>query len=174
MKKIIGLLVLILTPVFIILFLNFFGENKYKLPVFYENDIPESIEGCPIDIPHQVSIPDRIKNGFPGYLFADNTRIDELQEIQSLSEELNKFVQCVILEENKELNDVWVVLASNVENFRKCELLIPGYDSENNTLPLVLVDNRGRIRGYYNGLFREEVSRLMTEIKILADEDKSE
>jgi protein SCO1/2 len=39
---------------------------------------------------------------------------------------------------------------------------------------LVLVDKKGWIRGYYNGTDREEVDKLMTEIKVLQDIYKNE
>ncbi|EAY29048.1 SCO family protein [Microscilla marina] len=37
---------------------------------------------------------------------------------------------------------------------------------------LILVDHKGRIRGYYNGVSRDEVDKLILEIKVLLQEYK--
>ena len=48
-KKIIFLLFIFLIPVSIILFLNFFGESQFDVPVYYQNGVNKEIAGCIFD-----------------------------------------------------------------------------------------------------------------------------
>jgi len=51
--------------------------------------------------------------------------------------------------------------ADEIRELRECILLMPPRTS------VVLLDRQGRIRGYYDGSERDEVDRLIVEIKII-------
>jgi protein SCO1/2 len=62
----------------------------------------------------------------------------------------------------------------------RCGFILPvqQYDTEDGTVDyshsdkVILVDSKRRIRGYYSGTDREDVDRLITEMKILIEEEK--
>jgi protein SCO1/2 len=62
----------------------------------------------------------------------------------------------------------------------RCGFILPvqQYDTEDGTVDyshsdkVILVDSQRRIRGYYSGTDREDVDRLITEMKILIEEEK--
>ncbi len=62
----------------------------------------------------------------------------------------------------------------------RCGFVLPATGEGNLTVEdmhsdrLVLVDSQRRIRGYYSGTDREDVDRLVTEMKILLQEEKFE
>lgn len=63
----------------------------------------------------------------------------------------------------------WLLLQGTEEeygSFLQCELVLPRPSIPLNQT-LVLVDEKGQIRGYYQGTSAEEVDRLIAEVKIL-------
>jgi protein SCO1/2 len=56
----------------------------------------------------------------------------------------------------------------------KLETAVPGVKNDRIVHRLVLIDQRGYIRGYFNGADVEEIERLMAEIKILDYEKRDE
>lgn len=65
---------------------------------------------------------------------------------------------------------------ASIYRLARCGFLLPVQEGDGgptdfiHTSKLVLVDGKGRIRGYYDGLDREEVDRLIQEIRILKTE----
>lgn len=175
-------------PVVIAVILKFFGDNQYDIPVYYAQGV-SSVE-CNIDIENQylveelqtvdgnsISWRDRINiccfktdsNDQSIQIIQELARVfstnrdPELLRIYTLGEKIEPgnhrdVVQYIELEQN------------TLDQTAKCGFLVSENQKENlfplyNTI--VLIDELGRIRGYYDGSEPEEYDRLSAEVDIL-------
>jgi hypothetical protein len=154
MKKII-LITFLLLPIGVFVFLKFFGKNEFSIPVYYESGVDSPPTGChrTYDVPYLVSESPLTNfgwNGKPVLIVADSSRSVQ-EEINRLDEELSVELQIIFLSGKDEYLD----------EFYSCDLLLK------DPWKMVLIDDQRRIRGYYNPETREEVDRLVVELKIL-------
>ena len=152
MKKII-LVIALLFPIGVIVFLRFFGKNEFTIPVYYEsgvNDIPASCNRN-YQSPYQVS-DTLLKNfGWSGTATLIVTDTTVQTALTRLDQEFSAEVQTIYLSGEKD----------DLDQFFTCDLLLQ------KPWTTVLLDDQRRIRGYYDPKTREEVDRLIVELKIL-------
>jgi len=153
MKKII-LVITLIVPVGIFVFLRFFGKNEFSIPVYYENanDIPNIGCGITYTTPYQVADSTLTNIGWLGkpVLIVNDISGNARQGLKRLNEDLPNEVQMIFLADSTKYHRLY-----------RCDLLLQ------NPLNLVLLDDQRRIRGYYDYHDREEVDRLIVELKIL-------
>jgi hypothetical protein len=154
MKKIILILAL-LVPIGIFIFLRFFGKNEFTIPVYYENGVEHPPAGCNrvYDSPYLVSasvLKNIGWNGRPVLLVADSSGVVQ-KALMNLEEEISTQIQSLFLiNQNDDRNELLA-----------CDLLLKS------PWKVVLMDDQRRIRGYYAPENREEMDRLIVELKIL-------
>lgn len=189
-KSIIFLTLLI--PVLIAIVLKFFGSNHYDIPVYYENGIQK--EDCNLNQQDQYYVAES-EFGKNDLSWTNNTNLvyfnSELnsslphiqQELPKLAIEnasdLNLRIWALGDGEKIDMNNIditYIPLSKEQQyNISRCQLIIPDNletikGSEFGTI--VMIDGKGRIRGYYNGGEQEEYDRLSAEIDILDLENK--
>ena len=156
-KKIIYLFLALLLPVFVFLFLKFFGKNEFAVQPLFQDAAPDPQAGCaPIKSPYH--IPDSVVQKL-------NFGSDSLILIWFGERDWEVVKQSYRVSEQFKHDPVRQIFASlkyqkNQES-RKCiYLLRKPYD-------VVLVDSKGLIRGQFVSDNREEIDRLMTELDII-------
>ena len=181
-------------PVSIFLFLKFFGNNEFEVPVLYENGIPGCEQGQkPHQVPSvQLTGPDNsiIETGkLDGYLvygFLANQdslnlrqRIIQLVRIQDAFYEIGSPTFVLLTNrqeyfENIQSESMDLGLLSQgyhlgvVENQNLQNFLKCGIGlDESASKKLVLVDTDKIIRGIYDGSEMEQTEQLILELKIL-------
>lgn len=179
-KKPILLFLALVLPVAVFVFLKFFGKNEFAVPVLFEDGIatPVGCESFRYDVPY--SIPDTLLTKF-SWNSNDSIslvvfRITTDAEQQEQSIQLNRiftefptdnFKIILLSESNKseqsELENVRVVWVNwqYESSARSCVFLLKPTDNT------VLLDSKKRIRGQYNTANREDVDRLIMEVKIM-------
>lgn len=154
MKKII-LVITLIVPVGIFIFLRFFGKNEFAIPVYYENaiDIPNTGCGRSYSATYQVADSTLTNIGWSGksVLIVNDSSSTVHLGLKRLNEELPNEVQLIFLPDSE---------AYPSQLFR-CDFLLQ------KPMNTVLLDEQRRIRGYYDYKDREEVDRLILELKIL-------
>ncbi len=154
MKKIILILAL-LVPIGIFIFLKFFGKNEFTIPVYFENGVDQPLAGCNrvYDSPYLVSasVLNTVGwNGRPVLLSADSSGVVQ-KALMNLEEGISNKIQSLFLKGERDyLNELLA-----------CDLLLKS------PWKVVLIDDQRRIRGYYDPADRDEVDRLIVELKIL-------
>lgn len=195
MKKPLILLFTLAIPVALFLFLKFFGENKYEVPVFFEN----GIEGCiNATSPHVMDISQlfdeqegeraktftviavidtaaddnlkmlitemiQIQDAFFGKPGPTFIFISENASSESVARRLDLSVKTGLEEKNtilKQFQD------EQFRDFLHCGLGLTA-NGEHQKTDLVLVDDIGRVRGFYPRNDAEQTDRLIIELKIL-------
>ena len=151
------LFIALLLPVFVFLFLKFFGKNEFAVQPLFQDAAPEPQPGCkPVAFPYH--IPDSVLN----QLNFDNDTLlliwfgklkpeGEIQVRRISSEFKNDPIGQMFLTGNE-----W-----KMQQRRACIFLLKDpYD-------VALVDRKGQIRGQFVSDNREEMDRLMTEMDII-------
>lgn len=157
-KKITFLILALLLPVAVFLFLKLFGRNEFRVRVLYQDAVPERAGACEgvYSAPYLVSdsIMERVaRNGEDSlYVFNfDSTRADAVGRVAAqFDDDPVAFVDLTALE-GKVARDF----------LRRCVLLMHEDSSA------VIVDHHRRIRGYYDPRNRDEIDRMIVEIKIM-------
>jgi hypothetical protein len=154
MKKVI-LIIALLFPIGVFVFLRFFGKNEFTIPVYYENGIETIPTACTrkYQSPYLVSDSLLINFGWSGrpVLIVTDTSQSVQKGLMRLDEELSAEIQTIFLSGEKDyLDQVFM-----------CDLLLQ------KPWTTVLLDDQRKIRGYYDPKTREEVDRLIVELKIL-------
>lgn len=193
-----GVLALMLAlPVLLWLFLKFFGQNQFDIPLYYPNGL-DSLTNCNnTTAPHQVSqlslenlqgasIDERALSGQASiiYFLPDNCTdtcllvLEELAKLQKVFEAQSS-VQILTIgstDDPAALQSLSQRYRAQPEEWRFLIGATPVIKRCQFALPfpkmstnqtLVLVDSSRRIRGYYAGTEPDEVDRLTVEIKIL-------
>lgn len=192
--KLIILFVTIALPVGIFLFLKLYGENRFDIPIYYqeENTVIDAdcgIISFPFIVPRFETFTSD-SSMLPKIELADINLFSILPNEKDIRETLNQIDRLKATFSNQsqvkffllQTGDIKLPSLENYENilnnegvfdFVKCGLLVPAYfDITNETKHFatgyaVLVDKDRRIRGYYEISDREEVDRIISEIDIL-------
>jgi hypothetical protein len=155
-RKTIFLSLAFILPIFVFIFLKFFGKNQFEIPVFHSKKV-EMVSGCDYQYVAPYILPDSVlstigwKNG-PATLIIYSNIVG--LEVKRLSEEFEPSMLQVVSITNDDR-------ASKLKN---CVFLLP------TTSNAVLVDQKKQIRGYYQLTNRDEVDRLMVEVSILLND----
>ena len=180
-------------PVVVFLFLKIFGENKYEVPVFFE----QGIEGCgnPTQS-HTVSL-EALKISPKNYCVislldsnendANRAFVTELVRIQdafygktepqfilltnsrSVETHADMLAFCKVNGLNPEHTILLNLNAAEKKDFTECGLGLGKPDGGQPT-DLALIDEEGKIRGFYPRNDKEETDRLILELKILKND----
>lgn len=157
-RKIIFLILALLVPGLVFVFLKMFGRNEFQVPVLHQESVPERTKNC--DVPYRAP-----------YLVADS-----IIRTLGLNAEDSLYVFNFDAAQGDALNrvstefrdhPVTVVDVTSLEGgiepdfLRRCVLLMHQDSSA------AIIDNRRRIRGYYDPRDRDEVDRMILEIKIM-------
>ncbi len=191
-RKSVLFLILIL-PFMVYLFLKIFGENKYEIPVFYENGI--TLSDCYRDQNNPFLVQDlEIFNEEPGkhpvllekasliFVYSSLNPSAEfcLNELSRLMQtKLSGFnLQVLALSDSKvpAVGNGIIFINGNTESiirYVNCGLVMsqkPDTVITDNLHWIVLVDSKKQIRGYYDSTDYEEYDRLAAEVDILVNE----
>lgn len=157
-KKTLFLFFALVLPVAVFLFLRIFGRNEFQVPVLHEKGDIQASADCPFTYSTPYHVPDSVftRLGLDGrdslYVFYFDPSVKTAMHRILVAFE-GAPVRLVAPE----------VMAAHgdPEFFRRCMLLMEADTS------VAVVDYRNRIRGYYLGSDRDEVDRLMVEMKII-------
>jgi len=199
--KILMLLFIICLPVFVYLFLQGFGKNHYSVPVFYENGLPPDTAECISQYrPHKIDLQSVASFDNPGVSESIHFKlavvdIDMDPDIRlgipgySLNRVLDAFtnnpsVQFIIIRPRAGVIPVKQPLSTDrviysygtpegVTGIAKCGLVLLDFPGDSSVISrrFVLVDEKDRIRGYYQVDSFEEIDRLILEMKIILKEE---
>ena len=160
MRKFIYLFLALLFPTLIFISLKYEGRNEFNIPVLYENGV-EAGKGCGYNYAKPYVVPDSILR----------TRDVSLYPASVFVFRNDAFLVSGILDELRPEFSVDEVIFTDVKTIesdstryhvlKNCVLL----SSKPNEM--VLLDRKGRIRGYYELESRKERDRLRVELKIL-------
>lgn len=157
-------------PVATYLFLQGFGTNEYKLPLLYQEEIPEELLAiCP-----ELSAPYSLDARFLGVtsdlpLLLD-VRLDSVDfsfvgnEIRRIEEYFGYLpvTHVVASQYDFPTKAKYELLIEDMQEFTNCQLL-----QQMNKSFMVLVDKQGVIRSTYSSDKKQEFDRLITELEIL-------
>lgn len=157
-KKIIYLILALLLPVTVFIFLKLFGRNEFRVRVLHEETLPAIAAACDFEYHLPYRIADSVMNAF------SRNRDDSLYVFSFKGEHADALDRI-----NAEFgtDPVQVIGATQIgEEFepqvlRECILLM------HPDTAVALVDHKNRLRGYYDGGDRDDVDRLIVEIKII-------
>jgi len=173
--QILFLIVILLIPVLIFLFLKGAGENKFAIPVYYTEGVPEPQQfDCnfpvgaysiawadSLDVSQQVLLYFNAQK--PG-LNASDKRNMFRRILQNVETPL-RFMVFYTGDEDVAVEGAELILEEDAEMIQRLHCMVAS-DTLNQ---FVLADTYGRIRGYYNTSL-EEQDRLLVELKILNEE----
>jgi len=197
MKKGFKLIILFITialPVAIFLFLKHYGENRFDIPIYYQEENTVTDADCglisfPYIVPRfETFTPDSLI--LPKIELADINLFSILPNEKVIRKTLNQIDRLTATFSHQSQVKFFLLKICDIKlpslekyenildhqgifNFVKCGLLVPAYfDITNETKHFttgyaVLVDKDRRIRGYYEISDREEVDRIISEIDIL-------
>lgn len=156
-KKATILFLALLFPAIIFIFLKMFGRNEFQVPVLYQEGDITAPARCAAAYPVPYAVADSL------FSVLGMNRNDSLY-VFYFDKALDVPMHRISVEFDGE--PVKLVNPASLINpydgfLRECVLLMRGDTS------VALVDNRNRIRGYYKGEDRDEVDRLILEMKII-------
>jgi hypothetical protein len=151
-KKILFLFLGLGMPILVFLFLKMFGRNQFEVPMPEIQPAPE----CHVTNPESYIVSDSIIGSLtkePFELLVINfgphaKRLDRITESFSVE---------VVKVEAPALG----MASERLEPIKKCGFFLQSPNT------VVLLDNQKKIRGYYDGIDRDELDRLEAEIKII-------
>jgi hypothetical protein len=158
-KKLIYLVLALLLPIAVFVFLRTFGKNEFSIPVYYEQGVVDVAQpGCDYTYLIPYSIPDSVlqRSGWSGkspvaLFVADSSEVVKVN-LKRLQEEFDETeFQILKPSEESSIQDHWYA----------CFFFLKKPWS------VVLIDSEKKIRGYYAPTSREEMDRLIVEMKIL-------
>lgn len=155
-KKITLLFLGLLLPVLVFIFLKFFGENQFEVPLLYVNGVGKIPSGCSFNYNRPYLIPDSVVKKFrhavtPLVLVNFGKNSGRLQEI------LDPFSE----KEIELLDGPDAFGKEELSTMKKCIFLTEAPST------LVLIDKENNIRGHYNGNDRDDMDRLRAEVSII-------
>lgn len=160
MRKFIYLFLALLFPTLIFVFLKYEGRNEFNIPVFYESGV-EAGKGCGYDYGKPYIVPDSVLKKRKASLYRARVFVfrDEAFPASGILDELRPEFSAgeVIFMDVRTIEPD----STGYHVLKNCVLL----SSKPNEM--VLLDMKGRIRGYYELESRKERDRLRVEIKIL-------
>lgn len=156
-KKLLFLFLALLLPVLIFVFLKRFGANEFSVPVYHETGVISAGPDCDFnyDAPYRVADSLMVRLGVND---ADSLCVFYFGS--SLETAMNRVATEF---RGQPVRRVAVPNAGDLsEGFiRNCVFLMEEHTS------VALVDHRNRIRGYYDGSDRDDIDRLIVEMKII-------
>jgi protein SCO1/2 len=199
-KKLGGLVLILAVPLFILLFLEQFGEQHYHIPTD-----PAEAEGLSAEVPAG-SLGQTFR--LPGFLltarqesfatqsdqariqvvyftsanYPDTTKrvIERLTRVQNVFED-EPLVQLLTVVPTRQLSDL-TELAQRYQRESEAWMFLADTTQQytstqllpagTNAATLVLLDRTQHVRGYYDGIQEKEVDRLVAETRILLREAK--
>ena len=184
-------------PVCVYLFLKSFGENKFDVPIFYEEGITNPVGSCidttgPFEIPSLIKYDSAFQIDISGLTILDigtsscdscRQKINNLLSVWDRYKDLKNFNMYSVIEgensgsyDNPNIN--WGVYNSSTKQLTEmanCGLNLDLIHADQQTINkngmVVLVDGQRRIRGYYNVFDRKETDRLVIELEIIRKEE---
>jgi hypothetical protein len=155
-KKIVFLFLALLLPVSIFVFLKIFGSNQFDVPPLHQDHIDGKPADCSLNYQAPYVLPDsvmeKIRAGKKSLLYILNFSNDS-SVLQQATDDIDANELTIVQSHTLSFPDV--------DFIKRCLLIVPPpYD-------LVLIDKEKRIRGYYKGNDREELDRLVVELKII-------
>ena len=171
-KKILYLFLALALPGLIFVFLKFFGRNEFEVPIYFQDGLAkDSICDDSSKEPYRVQDSVFLKINSKAVRASRVVAVypfikDDLSELTRIA---NKF----------QADSVEVTIVSGMPNLPKSSLPVTqlSYDAFGwivtcalrirEPWSVVLIDNQGRIRGYYDGSRRDEMDRLDLELSIL-------
>jgi hypothetical protein len=159
-RKVIYLLLALILPVSVFIFLRSFGKNEFSIPVYYELGIEDKEPGCAYaySVPYRVSDSimlqmGRTNNNTVTLLVVDTSSIVKVGLNRMLGEFDPTDFQLLFPSTDSGALDHWYA----------CFFFL------HKPWSAVLIDSENRIRGYYSPNTREEVDRMIVEMKILLE-----
>jgi hypothetical protein len=157
-KKIIFLILALLLPATIFVFLKLFGKNEFQVPILHEDTVPHAANNCDFTYRTPYRVADSIITAL------DPRRKDSVYVFNfdsRLADPMNRVSTEFADDPVRVVNTADLPQRFEPSFLRECVLLMPP-DSA-----VTIVDNQNRIRGYYDATDRDEVDRLIVEIKII-------
>lgn len=170
-KKPLLLFLALLLPVTIFLFLHFFGQNEFEIPVYYESSIEQVPTSCQIEynFPYRVTNTSLNLDTTAVVFFvrglSEEQLIESTFQLSRLVDEFGEAVPQILLvnqQTDEMVNAVKMTLLDSASYIIEKDCLFIAGDNQ-----IVLVDGEKRIRGYYANATLKEVDRLILELKIL-------
>lgn len=152
-RKFIYLFLALLLPGLIFVFLRKFGKNEFNIPIYYEAGVTDAPAACGnFSIPYRVadSVLQVISTVNQPMLVVIDTSTDVKRNLGRLKSELNDSFSIIFPKSDLQ----WA-------SWLDCAFLL------HKPWTTVLIDEQGRIRGYYSPASREESDRLLVELRIL-------
>ena len=157
-KKLIFLTLALLLPVAIFIFLKIFGENEFNVPLLHQDGSVATPGNCDFRYATPYAVPDSLIDNLDF-----NTR-DSLYVFYfdaSLHTALRRIATETRWQSVQIVDPASFPPGTDERIVRECILLMKPPAS------VALVDHNRRIRGYYDGSDRDEIDRLLVEIKII-------
>jgi len=157
-KKLVFLMLALLAPVTIFIFLKLFGRNEFHVPVLHEERLPGIAASCDFDYHLPYRIADSVITAFDvnrdDSVYVFSFKREHADAVNRINTEFrNDPVRVIGPEQAGELFEPHVL--------QQCILLM------HPDTAVAIVDNQNRLRGYYDGGDRDEVDRMIVEIKIM-------
>ncbi len=163
-KKAIYLFIALLLPSSVFVFLKLTGKNQFDIPIYYKSGIDSLSSLCYRDYSKPYFIHDSV--------------LSQLNWVEKESSLVT--LGAINGGEMKRLNDIFskteyaIYTINDSTSSRQIQLNVSRFNHWKNCvfvakeyINIVLVDKQKRIRGYYNVGTREEMDRLIVEMKIL-------
>ena len=161
------LLIILAIPAFVFIFLHGFGENRFEIPVYYQDGIDTTFASCDWETPHIVNI-----DGFAGKTTVVGFGKEQLKDLNRLGvdyEQEGTFQTFAFTSEESDSNRYYNSLifkqTGDLSSLLACSFVVN--ESTISEYPLILVDTEQRIRGYYYISDVEEFERLIHELNII-------
>ncbi len=163
MKKLLYLFLALLLPGLVFVFLKYQGSNRFDIPVYYEKGIAELPGFCTTPPPGPYHVDDSVWSHLNGGKKRANVIIfpTPTLDIQNIARSIGGEIG-----EDASFTDGATLSSDSLTRVRwsKCAFLMT---SPRQT---VLLDDQGKIRGYYDLHLRDESDRLRVELKILLEQ----
>lgn len=163
MKKLLYLFLALLLPGLVFVFLKYQGSNRFDIPVYYEKGVEEVRGSCAPLPAGPYHVDDSVWSHLNGGKQKANVIIfpSPTLDVQNIARAIGEEIG-----EDASFTDGARLSSDSLttERWSNCTFLMT---SPRQT---VLLDDQGRIRGYYDLHFRDEADRLRVELKILLEQ----
>lgn len=182
-KQTLILVLAMVVPIGVFIFLKIFGKNQFEVDPLYQTGTVKVNESCEVNYRTPYQIPIHVledlnwktTDSLTLYFFkptafnitAINNRVSE---VYATNEVRRNIISQDSIKLDKQPKETYILNkdAVTTEQLQECFFLM---NEQTNT---VLIDNKQRIRGYYNLKEREDADRLLLELKIILKKYKHE
>lgn len=185
MKKKIILILTFLLPAIGVFIFKFFSESHFEVKIFYQDDVPADQDCSGISAPYAVDPQVTFGNSSFRPFLAEHFKVIAFEDTtRSLTIDLNRIgdafygierVDIYLLFDSLRKKEDKIPKGENIRSIpssahllnelKQCVFLFEELEDD-----AVLVDDKNRIRGFYNLDMSEEVDSLIIETKILLRE----